>query len=180
VPLYQLEIARPFEQWTVLGRTAGSDGRIEFADLGLPGGKDYLAFEFWTHTTLGVVRDRLALPPIDPDYQVQVVCLRVRVDHPQVLATSRHLTCGGPDLADVNWADGVLSGTSDLVAADEYELYLTEPAGFRFETVLADGAEVAGQSLRDGTRLIRLRSPRGGRVHWIIRYGGQGLPLRED
>jgi hypothetical protein len=180
VPLYQLEIARPFEQWTVLGRTAGSDGRIEFADLGLPGGKDYLAFEFWTHTTLGVARDRLALPPIDPVYQVQVVCLRVRVDHPQVLATSRHLTCGGPDLADVNWADGVLSGTSDLVAADEYGLYLTEPAGFRFETVLADGAEVAGQSLRDGTRLIRLRSPRGGRVHWTIQYGGQGSPLRED
>jgi hypothetical protein len=164
----------------VLGRTAGSDGRIEFADLGLPGGKDYLAFEFWTHTTLGVARDRLALPPIDPDYQVQVVCLRVRVDHPQILATSRHVTCGGPDLADVNWADGVLSGTSDLVAADEYGLYLTEPAGFRFETVQADGAEVAGQSLRDGTRLIRLRTPQGGRVHWTIRYGGQGLPLRED
>jgi hypothetical protein len=173
MPLYQLEIARPFEQWTVLGRTAGSDGRIEFADLGLPGGKDYVAFEFWTHTALGVARDRLALPPIDPVYQVQVVCLRARLDHPQILATSRHVTCGGPDLSDVSWANGVLAGTSDLVAGDEYALYLTEPAGFRFATAVAEGAEVEGQSVRDGTRLVRLRSAAGGRVHWTIRYGSQ-------
>ncbi len=170
VPLYQLDIARPFEQWTVLARTAGSDGRLEFAELGLPGGKDFLAFEFWTRRPLGVVRDRLALPEVDPAFQVQVVCLRARVDHPQILSTSRHVTCGGPDLAEVRWGDGALSGTSDIVAGDDYALYLSEPAGFRFGTVTADGAEVVGQELQDGTRQIHLRSAAGGRVRWTVNY----------
>ena len=43
VPLYQLDVARPFEQWTVVGRTEGSDGRLEFSDLGLPSGPAYVA-----------------------------------------------------------------------------------------------------------------------------------------
>ncbi len=170
VPLYQLDVARPFEQWTVVGRTEGSDGRLEFSDLGLPSGTDYVAFEFWTHQALGVARDRLALPPIDAAYQIQVVCLRARADHPQVLATNRHVTCGGPDLVDVSWGGGVLSGTSDLVAGDDYAIYLTEPQGFDLETIIADGAEVAAKSLEHGTRVIRLRSPRGGRVQWSVRY----------
>jgi hypothetical protein len=29
---------------------------------------------------------------------VQVVCLRPRLERPQLVATSRHVTCGGPDL----------------------------------------------------------------------------------
>ena len=170
VGLYQLDIARPFEQWTVLARTEGADGRIEFAELGLPGGKDYVAFEFWTRASLGVVRDRLELPAIDPAYMVQAVCLRPRVDRPQVLSTSRHVTCGGPDLVEVTWRDGVLSGTSDLVAGDEYALFLTEPRGFRLEAVEADGAEVTGQALQGDTRVVRLRGAAGGRVRWTVRY----------
>ncbi len=172
VPLYQLDIARPFEQWTVVARTAAGDGRIEFTDLGLPAATDYLAFEFWTRRALGVVRDRLVLPPIDPGYQVQAVCLRGRVDHPQLLSTSRHVTCGGPDLSEVRWADGVLSGVSELVGGDDYTLYLTEPSGFRLDEAHAEGAEVAGQDLQDGTRRVRLRSAAGGRVSWTLRYAG--------
>jgi hypothetical protein len=101
---------------------------------------------------------------------VQAVCLRPRVDRPQILATSRHVTCGGPDLAEVTWRDGVLSGTSDLVAGDEYALFLTEPRGFRLEAVEADGAQVTGQALNGGTRVVRLRSAAGGRVRWTVRY----------
>ncbi|OFW09733.1 MAG: hypothetical protein A3H96_01330 [Acidobacteria bacterium RIFCSPLOWO2_02_FULL_67_36] len=169
VPLYQLDIARPFEQWTVLAR-AGGDGEIALADLGLRRGTDYLAFEFWTHTALGIARDHLTLPPVDPGYQVQVVCLRARVDRPQVLSTSRHVSCGGPDLLDVRWADDTLSGTSELVPADPYAVFLTEPAGFRLEDVRTDGAAVVVQSMEGDTRVIRLLSPRGGPARWTARY----------
>ncbi len=184
VPLYQLDIARPFGQWTVLGRTEGSDGHLEFTDLGLPERTDYIAFEFWTRTTLGVVRDRLALPPVDQVYQVQVVCLRPQVDHPQVLSTSRHVTCGGPDLQDVRWTGRALSGTSDLVAGDEYAIYLTEPEGFTLQRVSAGGADVVGNTIEapaapapvtggatpGPTRIVRLRAAAGGRATWTISY----------
>jgi Melibiase len=171
VPLYQLDIARPFEQWTVLARTGGDDRPIDLQDLGLAPGADYVGFEFWTKTPLGVIRDRLRPPPIDPRFEVEAVCLRPRVDRPQVLATNRHVTCGGPDLIDVTWRDGVLGGTSELVAGDDYVLYLTEPAGFRLDDVSAEGATVASQAMDGATRSVRLRSASGGRVTWRIRYG---------
>ena len=58
VSLYQLDIARPFEQWTVLARTRDDGEAIPLGELGLAPGTDYLAFEFWTRKFLGVVRTR--------------------------------------------------------------------------------------------------------------------------
>ena len=170
VHLYQLDIARPFEQWTVLARTGGEERVIRFADLGLPDSTDYVAWEFWTRRSLGVVRDGVVPGPISAAYGVQVICLRPRVAHPQVLSTSRHVTCGGPDLAEVEWSEGTLSGVSEVVAHDAYEIALTEPAGFRLSAVEATGARVVSQRLVGGVRLVRLASDAGGEVRWRVRY----------
>ena len=170
VPLYQLDIARPFEQWTVLGRTGGDESPIDLSDLGLLHGTDYVGFEFWTRTPLGTVRDELRPPPVDPAFMVQAICLRPRVDHPQVLATNRHVTCGGPDLLDVEWHGTTLHGASDLVAGDEYAIYVTEPAGYRLAGVSADGADAHAGTLADGVRSVRFSSVPGGRVRWRIMY----------
>ena len=49
VPLYLLDVNRPFERWTVLARTGGPDtARIRFADLGLDPARPRLVFEFWS------------------------------------------------------------------------------------------------------------------------------------
>jgi len=170
VPLYQLDIARPFEQWTVLARTRNDSAAIPLAELGLSPNTDYLGFEFWTRRALGVVRDTLRPGSIDARFGVQVICLRPRVAHPQLLATSRHVTCGGPDLRDVSWKDGVLSGVSDVVAGDPYELYVHEPAGARFDRVDAVGARVVSQRRDGAMRVIRLESQQGGVVRWGVRY----------
>lgn len=171
VSLYQLDLARPFEQWTVLARTADDAAPIPLADLGLTKGTDYLAFEYWTRRFHGTVRDTLRPAPIAKAFGVQVLCLRPRVAHPQLLATNRHVTCGGPDLAAVEWQNGTLSGESDVVAGDPYELYLTEPAGFRYAGLDAPG--LTGTTLRrkDGVRVVRLTSTRAGRIRWSVRYG---------
>lgn len=173
VPLYQLDVARPFEQWTVLARTGGDSQPIALHDLGLADSTDYLGFEFWSRQALGVVRDSLRPGPVDPRYQVQVFCLRRRLEHPQILATSRHVTCGGPDLQDIHWEAGVLSGTSDIVAGDRYALFVHEPAGYRFERAEADGAALATSSVEGDTRTIKIESERGGRVRWRIRYAAR-------
>ncbi|MBI3504203.1 MAG: alpha-galactosidase [Proteobacteria bacterium] len=181
VPLYQLDVARPFEQWTVLARTGGDDPAIPFSDLGLPAATDFVAFEFWTKRSLGVVRDTLRAPPVDPAYQVQAICLRRRADHPQLLSTNRHVTCGGFDLANVSWfgrsapgaaggGERALRGTSDVVAGDPYVLYVTEPDGYRLSSVSADGAEVLGNALVDGVRVVRLLSRTSRRIEWTVRY----------
>jgi len=170
VPLYQLDIARPFEQWTVLARTREDPSAIPLTELGLATGTDYLAFEFWTRQPLGVLRDTLQPGPIDPRFGVQVICLRPRVAHPQLLATSRHVTCGGPDLQDVAWGGDMLSGVSTLVAGDPYELYVNEPPGARFDRVDVTGAEVVSQRRVGAMRIVRLQSAAGGVVRWGVRY----------
>ncbi len=170
VPRYQLDIARPFEQWTVLAITAGGDVPIRLSDLGLAEDLDYVGFDFWHKRALGTVRGELKTGAVDPAFQVDVVCLRPRVGHPQLLATSRHVTCGGPDLVDIAWADRALRGTSDVVANDAYAIYLTEPQGYRLDSVTADGASVTSQALESGMRVVRLASSKGGRVTWQVRY----------
>jgi hypothetical protein len=72
----------------------------------------------------------------------------------------------------VTWEDGALAGTSEVVGGDEYAIYVTEPPGFTVESVRADGAEVTGQALENGTRVIRLLNRAGGTVRWRIRYRG--------
>jgi hypothetical protein len=66
--------------------------------------------------------------------------IRERQDHPQVVATSRHLTGGGVDLMDVAWTDGVLRGRSAVVGVEPYEIFLTEDAGWRLAEMRCDGA----------------------------------------
>lgn len=173
VPLYTLDIARPFEQWSVITRTGG-DADLPLTDLGLEPGRDYVGMEFWTKRPLGVVRDTLHAGAIDSTYQVQALCLRPRVAHPQILGTSRHVTCGGVDLRDVQWQDRELRGVSEVVAGETYALYLTDVSGFGTPTVRANGVEVVGQRVV-GTgarrmRVVEVRSAKGGRVEWAVRY----------
>jgi hypothetical protein len=46
---------------------------------------------------------------IDPKYNCQLFCIRKRQAHPQIIATSRHITCGGYDLEEVTWDGTVLT-----------------------------------------------------------------------
>jgi len=172
--LYQLDVNRPFERWTVLARTGGTEEPIRFTDLGLAADREYLVFEFWTRHLLGAFRESFVPGPVDSRYQVQDFCIRDRLDHPQLVATSRHVGCGVVDLVDVAWSGDTLSGSSDLVGGDAYELNLTEPAGFRFAGATADGAEVLGSERSGELRVVRLNAARSARVTWRVRWERAG------
>jgi len=168
--LYQLDVARPFERWTVLARTAGAPDTIRVADLGLSAGRDYVAFDFWKKRFLGSFKDTFVFGAIDPGFQVQVVCLREQQPHPQLLATNRHVSCGGVDLERVNWNGDSLSGISRVVPGDDYELYVTEPDGWTAASVDAVGAEAVLGELRDRWRRVTVRGARTAQLTWTVRY----------
>ena len=140
------------------------------SDLGLATGTHYLAFDFWAKRFLGAFRDSLVAGAIDPVFQVQVLCLREQQAHPQLLATNRHVSCGGVDLEQVNWSGVTLSGTSRVVKGDDYELYLSEPDGWTAESVTAVGAVAGLGDVRDHVRRVVLRGTPGGPVAWSVRY----------
>jgi hypothetical protein len=140
VNLYLLEVNRPFESWVVLGRTGGSFEEIRWEDLGLDPEKRYLVFEFWQRRLQRPAGASFVPGALSPKYNAQAFVVRERQDHPQIVATSRHLTGGGVDLLDVTWSDGALSGRSRVVGGDDYEIFLTEPAGFRLTGMDCGGA----------------------------------------
>jgi len=168
--LFLLEIDRPFESWAVLGRTGESVREIKFADLGLDAAKEYYVFEFWSKRLLGSFSGSFAPGPLDPVFRSQALAIRERTSHPQLLATSRHVTCGGVDLADVRWSGRTLSGTSRVVAGDPYEVYLTEPEGYRLARF--EGPNGAAVTIRrEGASIIaRWRPAAGGTVGWLAEY----------
>jgi hypothetical protein len=129
VNLYQLDISRPFESWVVLGRTGGSFAEIRWTDLGLDPTRPYTVFEFWDRRPVDAGKESFAPGPISSRFNSQVFVIRERLPHPQVVATSRHITGGGVDLVDVAWKDKVLSGRSLVVGGEPYEIYMTTSAG---------------------------------------------------
>lgn len=167
--LYQLDVARPFERWTVVARTTGAPDSIPLAQLGLDSARTYLAFDFWAQHFRGAVRSILIGGSID-SLGVQVLCLRPQDDHPQLIATNRHVSCGAVDLAHVRWQDNGLVGRSAVVGDDEYRLYLTEPSGWEAVDVSADGATAHLEPRRDNMRVAVLRATTSRSVTWIVRY----------
>ena len=164
--LYQLDVARPFESWTVLGRTGGEFDAIAFDELGLDTAKEYVVVEFWGKRLVGSFTDLFTPGPIDPRFHAQAFVIRERLPRPQLVATSRHLTGGGVDLLDVAWENGALSGRSRVVANDPYVIYLTEPPGFVFESATCGGAELSGTAREGGLVTVTCLPAMSGEIEW--------------
>jgi Melibiase len=168
--LYAAEINRPFERWMALVRTGGDAAPIRFADLGLSADEEQIVFEFWTKTLAGSFTGAFTPGPVDARYGVQDFCLHARQPHPQVVATNRHVSCGAYDLSGIDWRDGTLSGTSEVVGGDTYEIYITEPAGFTFETASVEGARLVSTARAGALRVLRIEADTNGRVTWRARW----------
>jgi len=168
--LFALEINKPFENWTVLGRLDDRDKIIPFKDLGLADNKEYLVFEFWSKKFEGIFQKQFEPGAIDPNYGCQVFCFREKQNHPQLLATNRRIGCGAYELHNVQWQDNALVGSSDVVAGDDYEIYLYEPDGANFGTLSIDGATVVKNEKQGNVRQVILSSAKGGLVNWSIGY----------
>jgi len=168
--LYSLEVNRPFGSWLVLGRTGGEFQEIRFADLGLPQDREYLVFEFWTRSLKGVFAEGFDPGKISSKYNCQLFCIREREQHPQLIATSRHISCGGYELRDVSWDAHGLSGTSEVVAGDPYTIFVYEPPGYEYRGTECDGLAIAGTVKRGLVREITLKSESSATVHWRVKF----------
>lgn len=124
-------ISRPFEQWDVTGVTnlSGKDTThtVVLKESGIAEGR-YVLFEFWSKMFCGICNDEFSIS-LAP-YETKVFSVRRYTGTPQLLATSRHISCGGTDVRSVRYDEKthVLSGESDVVGGDEYVLYAYDPA----------------------------------------------------
>jgi hypothetical protein len=142
VNLYELEVDRTFESWVVLGRTGGTFDEVKWTDLGLDPAKRYTVFEFWERRSLATSGESFVPGTVSSRFNSQVFIIRERLPHPQIVATSRHITGGGVDLLDVSWKDGTLAGRSRVVGGERYEIFMTDATGgsaWRLADMRCDG-----------------------------------------
>lgn len=169
--LFSLEISRPFENWLILGRLDERDPLIPLKDLGLNENKKYLVYEFWSEKFIGIMQKQLIPGNIDTNFNCQVFCFRELKDHPQLIATSRHITCGGTELSNMSWLNSTLSGTSELVAGDLYTIWVYEPEEAVYKGFKAGGdVDVIINNKKGNVRTISMNPVSGGKTNWSIQY----------
>ena len=169
--LFSLEVIRPFENWLILGRLDERDTIIPLKDLGLDDSKDYHIFEFWTNEYKAIIQKQITPGRIDTNFRCQVFCFREKMNHPQIIATNRHITCGGTELSHVKWEYSTLSGTSQLVAGDEYTIWIYEPVTAVFMSFTSYGNSLVTSNTKEGNiRKISMNSILGGNTNWSVEY----------
>ncbi|MGZ3810888.1 MAG: glycoside hydrolase family 36 protein [Mucilaginibacter sp.] len=168
--LFELEINKPFENWVVLGRVDERDKVLPFKELGLDDKKEYLVFEFWTKKFEGIFNGRFIPGNIDTSFNCQVYCFREKQAHPQLLATNRHISCGGLELKNVEWKNNTLQGTSEVVSNNEYIIYIYEDNKFNFNNISVKNVRIVSNKKEGDIRMISLLSKSSGLVDWAVQY----------
>jgi hypothetical protein len=186
------EINKDFGKWHVLGVFNYTDEtlsrEISYDYLGLDSNREYLFFDFWKKKmpTRSSRYNYRTLMPFDNEVFLElsprscfVIAIREKLDHPQLLSTNRHLTQGAIELEDVKWNEEKkeLSGISELVKNDDYELVLTLPKDMEFNKAEVADSDVSCEAFIDdpdvdrfNTVKVKLMSPENKKVRWSVLY----------
>ena len=113
---------------------------------GLPKAQSYHAFDFWENKLVPRFAGEFQFKV--PAQSCRVIAVRATEGRPLVLSTSRHVTQGMIDVRDEMWdaATGTLSGTSQVVAGDPYELRIAGLADVKLWQPASAGVSAADQA----------------------------------
>ncbi|UKJ09297.1 alpha-galactosidase [Solitalea lacus] len=87
---------------------------------GLQKNTSYYAFDFWEKKPLTEINDQFAYEL--PGESCKIIAVRAKTNHPVLVSTSKHITQGMIDVQDENWSNETLSGKSEIIGGDVYEL----------------------------------------------------------
>ena len=138
-------------------------------DLGLAPGGEYLLFDYWNTSLLGIGEDNITLGV--PAHGVKALVIHPLQERPLVMATSRHLT-GTVSLKEMKWDPDkkVLSGRSEIIKGDPYTLYVYVPEGFSLSKAEA--------SMQEGETTVQVQNNKADTGSWAaITFKGSGTEL---
>ncbi len=185
------DIEKDFGSWNVLGvfnyDSETMKREISYDYLGLDTTKQYIMYDFWNKKmpTRSSRYNFRSFMPFDKEmalelepHSCKVIAIHEKLPHPQVISTNRHLTQGGVDLFDVSWDEKskTLSGISDLVKNDDYELVVTLPANLDFISAESQDDVLCIAHLDDpdvdryNTVKVQLKSPESQKVNWSLSF----------
>ena len=151
--------------------------------VGLPPAEQYVGFDYWANRFVPPFSDRIRCTV--PPGTCRVLALRAQTDHPILVSTSRHITQGVVDVVREEWNadDLVLTGTSQVVAGDPYELRIAVPTGensFLATEVQGDAPDLPLSFEQTGPRLrVTIRSGETRTITWTVRFRRGVVPVPE-
>ena len=137
--------------------------------MGLNGSENYELFDFWDNKYLGNINGKLS-QTLEPA-SCKVLAVRPSKSHPQVISTSRHITQGLMDIKKESWnpARQTLSGTSEVVKGDRYELRIIVPEGFDIRKAKSNAGKMLIQ--KEGKLMrVSFMPQKSGMVIWNIEF----------
>lgn len=148
--VWDLKIRRPFGSWDVVSLFNWGDAAREvgfsFNNLGVDASKEYVVFDFWNQKFLGVHRESFAAR-IEPHANL-LLAIHEQSNHPQFLATDRHVSQGGVELINEVWnpSQCELACKFKCVKNDALTVTIHRPAGFKMLRASAESAHLEGVS----------------------------------
>jgi len=100
-----------------------------YSDLGLVKDGKYVAFDFWNTKMVDVSTNKVG--QVIPAHGTLTLIIRPETEHPQVMATSRHIS-SAYSIRFSKWDEDTktVSGKSQIVPGDDYILYVYVPDGY--------------------------------------------------
>jgi len=169
--VWVLPVKKPFGTWSVLGVFNWSDVSVkkvlEIPSFDLPSDVFYLVYEFWGGEFLGEFRQviDLELPP----QSCKVLAIHAKLEHPQLLSTTRHITQGAVEVCQLSWDESVLTltGACHAIRSNPYEVLIHVPLGLAVDETR--GAEMVGHTAR-GVLPLRVASAETGWITWSVSF----------
>ena len=141
-------------------------------DLGLNTEKEYMAFDFWNQKPV-MVTDHLISCDI-PAHGTRVFVIREILEKPQLVATSRHITCA-VSVKEMNWDSDskTLSGLSEIIAGSPYSVFVHVPLGMSVSEVDSN-SEVMFEKSMDSVLEIRFSGEfddeQENNLEWTVKF----------
>ncbi|MBR4466609.1 alpha-galactosidase [bacterium] len=141
--LWAVHFAKDWGCWCVVTRNALwslEESVVGFEKLGLDPKKTYLAYDFWEKKFLGEVKEGLPMKALKYG-SCQVVGLREKLDRPQFVVSTRHVSMDAVSVKDIAWKDNTLSLKLVCVegTVETYSFYV--PEGYKFDKAECEGGE---------------------------------------
>lgn len=144
LPIWNLAVKRSFGEWHIVALFNWEDEEksigVNIDELGTDPSCTFIAWEFWTSTWLGQIKNRLELKV--PPRSVRLVSLHPYLGRAQFLSTDRHITQGAVGVEDVVWNDSRLTAKIPVVGGFSQVVRFAVPKGMKSPRVSAKNAEV--------------------------------------
>ncbi len=169
-----LAIETPFESWNVAGILNLLDKPVKaqlhiIDDLHLNEG-NYFIYDYWENRLIGETDKSVTISLCS--CETKILCIRKKLDRPQILSSSRHITQGAVDFKRVQWDETnlSLSGISSVVVGDPYEVVLYVPDGYR---PIFDKNVLPSMQLEDRSKNVKslmLKPTQTGDISWSVAF----------